>query len=328
MEKLGIYLHKETSKQIAGLRPAPAIDEFIKMRDSIRMESTIALSRVDLSEYASVHSAEYLNKIRSKSRDSHFRFPLTKECQNLFDFIPGYEYTLGGMYSAIDLIKKGEIDRAYCWSLPGHHAYPDHGHGYCLLNPQAAAIRYAQRAGYSRILLIDWDLHQGDGSQAIFENDPSVYQISIHDSVNLYMALMRVNSIGYTDYGNRVGHCNIPLQDRQTYNLDFYKELGKDFSGELYTNGNCLEKFKSVLEELPFSPDMIFIFDGHDSHIDDCGKGITDWNDESFVNLAKTVLDVSKKHDCPVMSTTGGGYNFEVSLRLAKLHLDVLANYR
>jgi len=117
---------------------------------------------------------------------------LSIECSGLDHCLPGYLYGLGGMLEAIDQMRAGLLERAYCFSLGGHHAYADWGHGYCLLNPQAAAARYAQTQGFRKILIVDWDIHHGDGTQSIFANDPSVYCLSIHSCLDLYMTSMRV----------------------------------------------------------------------------------------------------------------------------------------
>jgi len=325
----GLYFHPETSKQLTGQSPLKSVNDFIQNRDSIQRKSTIPLTKVNFTEFLSVHTSAYVNGLISLSQNKE---PETEpkysiECENLYDFLPGFEYSLGGFYATIDLMKKGILDRAYCYSLPGHHGYPDFGHGYCLLNPMAAGVRYAQKNGFHNILVVDWDFHHGDGTQTIFENDPSVYHISIHNAVDLYMSMMRATNLGFTTYGKKVGHCNIPLMDRRLGEAFYMTELGDEFSGELYNASNCLHVFYSALQELPFDPDMIFIFDGHDSHKDDLGEAVTDWGDKDFAFLAKTVLDVANKFGCPVVSSPAGGYNVETLQRLTKLHCQILEEY-
>jgi acetoin utilization deacetylase AcuC-like enzyme len=325
----GLYFHPETSKQLSGLAPQKSVYDFIQNRDSIQRKSSIPLTKVDITEFLSVHTTAYLDSLIALSQNltPETEPRLSIECENLYDFLPGFEYGLGGMYATIDLMKKGILDRAYCYSLPGHHAHPAFGHGYCLLNPIAAGVRYAQRNGFHKILIVDWDFHHGEGTQTIFENDPSVYHISLHNCVDLYMSLIRVTNLGFTTYGKKVGHCNIPIMDRRLGDI-FYKEiLGDEFSGELYNASNCLHVFYSALQNLPFDPDMIFIFDGHDSHKDDLGEAVTDWGDKDFTFLAKAVLDVANKFGCPVISSPAGGYNIETLQRLTKLHLKILEEY-
>jgi len=87
----------------------------------------------------------------------------------------GYQYGLGGMLAAIDRMKAGVLDRAYCFFSGGHHAHADWGHGYCLLNPQAAAVRYAQERGFAKSAR-DRLGHSSRRWHTIdLCNDPSVY---------------------------------------------------------------------------------------------------------------------------------------------------------
>jgi acetoin utilization deacetylase AcuC-like enzyme len=79
------------------------------------------------------------------------------------------------MFEAVEQMKRGNLERAFCFCLGGHHAHRDWGHGYCLLNPLAATARYAQELGLVRVLIVDWDIHHGDGTQAIFAHDDTVY---------------------------------------------------------------------------------------------------------------------------------------------------------
>jgi acetoin utilization deacetylase AcuC-like enzyme len=328
-KNLGLYIYPETLLQLRRLKPIKALADFIDLRNNIHQESTIPLNRVDIGEFRSVHTQTYLDALIRLSRGEkpEINPALSMECLDCHDFLPGHEYGLGGIYAAIDLMKKGVLDRAWCFALPGHHAHPELGHGYCMLNTQAAGARYAQQNGFKNILIIDWDFHHGDGTQTIFENDPSVYQISIHNAVDLYMNKMMMTNRGLTTYGSRVGHCNIPLLNRILGDEFYFHFMGDEFSGELYNAGNCLEAYRSALENLPFSPDMIFIFDGHDSHIDDLGREITDWKDDDFKFLAQTALDAAGKFGCPVISSPAGGYNTTTLRRLTGLHINILREY-
>src|SRR5215469_7143496 len=88
----------------------------------------------------------------------------------------------GAAVVAVDAVMGGEVDNAFALVRPpGHHAMPDRAMGFCLFNNAAIAARYAQaRYGVERVLIIDWDVHHGNGTQAIFYHDPSVYYFSTH----------------------------------------------------------------------------------------------------------------------------------------------------
>ena len=90
----------------------------------------------------------------------------------------------GGAIAAVDWVFAGRVDNAFVAARPpGHHAFPDRAAGFCLLNHVAIAARYAQSAyNIKRVLIVDWDVHHGDGTQAIFYADPSVMYFSTHQS--------------------------------------------------------------------------------------------------------------------------------------------------
>jgi acetoin utilization deacetylase AcuC-like enzyme len=216
--------------------------------------------------------------------------------------VPGYEFGLGGMLEAIDQMRRGAIDRASCFSLGGHHAYPDWGHGYCLLNPLAAAVRYAQAHGFRRALLLDWDIHHGDGAQAIFANDPSVYCLSVHSAIDLYMAKVADWRAGMPSEGARVGHANLPvIHELLEEKREAYQHYGRILRGE-----EAIPAFREALAALPFRPELIGVFSGYDGHKDDCGRRITNWTESDFEELTRLTLEVAERAGCPLLSVHGG----------------------
>lgn len=89
---------------------------------------------------------------------------------------------VGGAIAAVDAVMTGSVGRAFALVRPpGHHAMADHSMGFCVFNNIALAVRYAQqRYGLQRILIVDWDVHAGNGTQDCFEADPQVLYISLH----------------------------------------------------------------------------------------------------------------------------------------------------
>jgi acetoin utilization deacetylase AcuC-like enzyme len=209
---------------------------------------------------------EYLNKIRQMAEGNVLESPprLSGECAGLQFCLPGYEYSLGGMFEAIDRMRSGTLDRAYCFGLPGHHAHRDWGHGYCLLHAQAAAVRYAQSCGLNRVLILDWDIHHGDGTQAIFAHDPSVYCLSIHSGLDLYMMKASKLEAGTVAAGQAVGHCNIPLVHSLFTDDWLAREL--PFIDRFYRAAQSLPVLTDALSRLPWKPDLVCICSGYDSH--------------------------------------------------------------
>ena len=88
----------------------------------------------------------------------------------------------GGVLEAVDAAVAGTVKNAFCVVRPpGHHATPDRGMGFCIFNNVALAARHAQRKhGIEKVLIVDWDVHHGNGTQEIFYADPSVFYFSTH----------------------------------------------------------------------------------------------------------------------------------------------------
>jgi acetoin utilization deacetylase AcuC-like enzyme len=334
MSHFAVYLHPETcltSKPIERIRfIGHSLPHFARVREELARQLTdypqLPLRQTDFAEFQRIHKPDYLAALQRMAADEPVseRPRLSAECTGFEYCLPGYQYGLGGMLEAIDRMRAGVLDRAYCFSLGGHHAYADWGHGYCLLNPQAVAVRYAQERGFARVLVLDWDIHHGDGTQSIFANDASVYCLSIHSLADLYMATQRVMKDGTTTAAEAVGHCNIPLLS-EIYPDEMAGELR--FSGMWYRAKESLAAFQAALDNLPWTTDLICIFSGYDSHRDECGAGITNWTNDDFRWLTQCVLDLARRSNCPVLSVHGGGYQLPVTVSAAVEHVRVLASY-
>lgn len=274
--------------------------------------------------FAAVHTPAYLAAITAASQGlpSAAPLPVNAECAGLEHALPGYRAGLGALCAAIDLMRRGSLERAYVAALGGHHAFPDRGHGYCLLNPLAAAARYAQAQGFRRVLLIDWDHHHGDGTQAIFAHDPTVHCVSVHSALDLYMAKAGSLAAGTTTAGAALGHQNIPVLD-QRFTDDTPAQLG--LSGAFYRGPQAIDAFADRLDRLPWRPDLIGVFAGYDAHRDDCGRHVTDWDDADFVRLTELTLACARRAGCPILSVHGGGYRLPVTVAAAVRHVRALA---
>lgn len=117
----------------------------------------------------------------------------------------------GGVIEAVEAVWDNRVRNAYALVRPpGHHALPDTGMGFCVFNNVAIAVRHAQRAlGAKRVAVVDWDVHHGNGTQAVFAADPDVLTISIHQD-NVFP----VDSGRMEDRGTGAGNgyaLNLPL---------------------------------------------------------------------------------------------------------------------
>ena len=86
----------------------------------------------------------------------------------------------GAVLAAVDQARAGQGNGFAAVRPPGHHALAARGMGFCLVNNAIVAARHAQRAGLERVLIVDWDVHHGNGTQALVETDPTVRYVSLH----------------------------------------------------------------------------------------------------------------------------------------------------
>ena len=162
-----------------------------------------------IEELCRVHAPDYVERIRGLSTgrggDAGSEAPFGNGS------FPIAQLAAGGTITAIDAVLDREVANAYALVRPpGHHALPDRGLGFCLFANVAVGIRHAQAArGIGRVAVVDWDVHHGNGTQAIFWHDPSVLAISLHQE-GLYPA--RSGLLSETGAGEGAGTTlNVPL---------------------------------------------------------------------------------------------------------------------
>ncbi len=196
---------------------------------------------------------------------------------------------VGGVIVAVDAVMAGDVDNAYVLCRPpGHHALPELAMGFCLFANAAIGIRHAQKQhGVTRVATVDWDVHHGNGTEAIFLDDPSVLTISLHQT-NLFPP----DSGGTDVKGAGNSNLNIPLPPG---------------SG----SGAYREAFERVV--IPalenFEPELIVIPCGFDASALD-PLGIQMLASEDFRWMTRQVMAVADKH-CSgrIVATHEGGYS-------------------
>jgi len=164
-------------------------------------------------DVALVHDARYVSLARREIESGRRMLSTgdTHVCPR------SYEVALlaaGGAIAGVDAVCAGKVRSAFCAVRPpGHHASASAGMGFCVFNNVAIAVRHAQSArGVGRVLIIDWDLHHGNGTQEIFYDDPSVFYFSTHQCGNYPMLLSGRGYRDETGAGAGVGtNLNCPL---------------------------------------------------------------------------------------------------------------------
>lgn len=211
---------------------------------------------------------------------------------------------------AVDAVKRvlaAEETTAMCLVRPpGHHAVPDGPMGFCLLGNAAIAARTAiRRFGLSRVLIVDWDVHHGNGTQDVFYEDEQVGFFSSH-RFPFYPGTGRE---GETGRGKGLG---------TTFNLPL--EFG-------VSRKRFLEEFTAVLATAAdrIRPELVIISAGFDAHAED-PVGNLGLETEDYEVLTRAVMDVAKTHsNGRIVSILEGGYNCERLAECVELHLRTLS---
>ena len=213
---------------------------------------------------------------------------------------------VAGVLGAVDAVADGRVRNAFCAVRPpGHHALADRAMGFCLFNNVAIAARYAQKErGLARVLVVDWDVHHGNGTQEAFYDDATV----------LYFGVHRYPFYPGTGAGTEAGAgegmgltVNVPLPA-----------------------GSGDAEFAAALEErlkpaaLAFRPDLVLISAGFDAHRDDPLGGMA-LTAAGYARLTRIVMEIADECcDGRIVSVLEGGYDPEGLADSVEAHVRAL----
>ncbi len=208
----------------------------------------------------------------------------------------------GAVCGALDACRAGVVSRAFCAVRPpGHHAEPARAMGFCLINNAAVAARHAQRIGLARVMIVDFDVHHGNGTQAAFYDDDSVFYFSTHE----YPHYPGTGAAGERGRGKGVGFTrNIPLRAG---------------SGDAELLHAYHEVFRREIDS--FRPDCCIVSAGYDLHE---GDPLADLavSDQGVREIVRTIVDSCA--GIPLVCTLEGGYHLASLARCVGITLEEL----
>ncbi len=235
-----------------------------------------------------VHTKNYFDKI--KTFTGYFDAD-TYVSENSFE---AARFAAGAVIEAIDRCRKGDIERAFCAVRPpGHHAEPDRAMGFCIFNNIAVGARYAQEIGYKKVFIVDFDVHHGNGTQHIFEEEDTVFYFSTHQYPH-YPGTGKDS-----DRGRGKG-------EGFTYNIPMpYGAGDKDY----------YYAYRDILPRLikNFRPDIVLVSAGYDIHLKDplSGCNVTDEGMRSIVRGILLRSTTTYLPNLPYVFALEGGYNIQ-----------------
>jgi acetoin utilization deacetylase AcuC-like enzyme len=214
----------------------------------------------------------------------------------------------GGACRAVDAVLDGEAGSAFvACRPPGHHATPNAAMGFCLFNNVAVAARYAQARDPERIrrvLIVDFDVHHGNGTQDIFYDDPSVFYYSLHQ-YPWYPGTGAASERGVN--AGEGATLNIPLP-------------------AMTSAGDYLREFDRGLESVmkTFAPDLVLVSAGFDAHQTD-PLGQLQLTDESYAYLTRRLKEAAQTTAAGrIVSCLEGGYNLRTLGETIRTHVRAL----
>jgi len=212
----------------------------------------------------------------------------------------------GGVLQAVDAVVQGQVANAFCAVRPpGHHALADRAMGFCIFNNVAIGTRYVQRRhGLAKVLIVDWDVHHGNGTQAAFYDDPTVLYFSTHQ---------------------------YPFYPGSGSEAEKGRGAGLNYTINVPLPGGCgdreyLDAFEKKLRPaaLAFAPEFVFVSAGFDAHEHDTLGGMR-VTTEGFGKLTRIVKEIADR--CcrgRIVSVLEGGYGLAGLAASVETHIRVL----
>jgi acetoin utilization deacetylase AcuC-like enzyme len=280
MQQLG---QSGTAARLARIEPREAEDEWITQ----------------------IHTASYLSMLKTVAPASG-RVSLDPDTSMSPGSLTAAYLAAGGALDAVDAIMRRQADHVFCAVRPpGHHAEAGCAMGFCLFNNVAIAARYVQKKyGLTRVLIVDWDVHHGNGTQHSFETDPSVLFFSTHQYPH-YPGTGRA-----TERGKGAGEgftINVPMEAGEgdaEYRTAFQKSL--------------------VPAADAFKPEFVIVSAGFDAHKDDPLASMR-LTEEGYADLTGIVAGIAKRHaGGRVLSSLEGGYHLRSLAASVDRHIQAL----
>ena len=294
----GLVYHENYLKHDTGFHPETAERLIHIMRKLEEAGITEKIKRITPKKASKeqimyVHTGDYIEKVEAICKESGGMLdPDTPLCRDTYEIAL---LSAGGVIKAVDEVMDNSNQLKHIFALirpPGHHATRNRGMGFCIFNNIAIAAQHLKgKYGVKRILIVDWDVHHGNGTQELFYDDPSVLYFSTHQYPH-YPGTGWIDEVGK---GEGEGFTvNIPLP------------AATDDAGYLYAIKNIL-----VPIAIDFSPEFVLVSAGFDAHIADYLAAMK-VKSSGFGLFTDVIKEIAKKNSKGrIVMALEGGYNLE-----------------
>jgi acetoin utilization deacetylase AcuC-like enzyme len=278
---------------------------FLKTQPWFNSLVSIQAESAEVNDILTLHDAAYIRRAEEVCRSGNTYL----DSMDVSVSTDSFDIALLAAGSAIQLadnVMNDTVDNAFALLRPpGHHAENDMAMGFCLFNNVALLARYLQnRYGLNKIAILDWDVHHGNGTQHLFEDDPSVLYISTHQ----YPFYPGTGSYSETGIGRGIGatlNCPMPAGAND---LDYETVF--------------IEQILPKIDQ--FQPEFILISAGFDAHQADPLANIN-LSTASFGWMTERLMEKANKHcNNRIISLLEGGYNLDALARCVGIHLENL----
>ena len=284
--------HPENSRRLTAINDrliASHLYDFLKHVDA---------PEVSAEQLERVHPQSYIDKVLASVPTSGHAYldPDTVISPKSFD---AAKHAAGAVVQAVDMIMDKQVENAFCAVRPpGHHAESERAMGFCVFNNIAVGVAHAlEHHGLEKVAVLDFDVHQGNGTEEIFYNDERV----------MFCSTFQHPFYPHTALHNTSHLINVPL------------EAGA--SGKLFRQA-VNEYWLPALRQ--FKPEMIFVSAGFDAHAADDMSGLR-FDDADYQWISALIVELAGKYsEGRIVSSLEGGYELHSLSRCVALHIKAL----